>query len=101
MLAESPRRDKLQWEKGLDEQREHRLQREGIFWHDDRLDGLSDDDRLVNGGDVWAATWNLVLFRSAVDFLGQSWCQIPDVLFFPLFFRTVASNDVGYIDIDY
>lgn len=39
-------RQKLKWEKDLDEQREHRLQREGIFWHDATLDGLSDDDRM-------------------------------------------------------
>lgn len=30
----------------MDEQREHRLLREGLFWHDERLDGLSDDDRM-------------------------------------------------------
>ena len=35
----------LKWEKSLDEQREHRLIREGFFYHDSRLDGLSDDDR--------------------------------------------------------
>lgn len=37
---------KLKWQKELNEQTEHRLQREGIFWHDKRLDGLSDDDRM-------------------------------------------------------
>ncbi|CAJ1382624.1 unnamed protein product [Effrenium voratum] len=36
----------IAWEKDLDEQREHRLLREGLFWHDERLDGLSDDDRM-------------------------------------------------------
>jgi len=30
----------------LDPQREHQLLREGIFWHDPTLDGLSDDDRM-------------------------------------------------------
>jgi hypothetical protein len=44
-----PRHQKLKWQKELNEQTEHRLQREGIFWHDKRLDGLSDDDRLVAG----------------------------------------------------
>jgi len=36
----------LAWEKSLDEQREHQLIREGLFWHDEQLDGLSDDDRM-------------------------------------------------------
>ena len=39
------RRKGLAWEKDLDPQREHQLLREGIFWHDPTLDGLSDDDR--------------------------------------------------------
>ena len=39
------RRKGLAWEKDLDPQREHQLLREGIFWHDKTLDGLSDDDR--------------------------------------------------------
>ena len=42
----SPRKNGLAWEKSLDEQREHQLIREGLFWHDEQLDGLSDDDRL-------------------------------------------------------
>ena len=39
-------RQNLGWEKLLDQQKEHRLAREGLFWHDRRLDGLSDDDRM-------------------------------------------------------
>ncbi|CAE7641909.1 unnamed protein product [Symbiodinium pilosum] len=39
-------RQKLKWEQDLDDQREHRLLREGLFYHDDSLNGLSDDDRM-------------------------------------------------------
>lgn len=39
-------REKLAWEKTLDDQREHQMAREGLFYDDERLRGLSDDDRM-------------------------------------------------------
>mmetsp|Transcript_24106 Transcript_24106/g.56747 ORF Transcript_24106/g.56747 Transcript_24106/m.56747 type:complete len:516 (+) Transcript_24106:135-1682(+) len=39
-------REKLAWEKRLDDQREHQMSREGLFHDDARLRGLSDDDRM-------------------------------------------------------
>eukprot|EP00440_Ansanella_granifera_P001451 gb/GFBE01001562.1/.p1 GENE.gb/GFBE01001562.1/~~gb/GFBE01001562.1/.p1 ORF type:complete len:504 (+),score=112.24 gb/GFBE01001562.1/:1-1512(+) len=33
------------WQKELDPEYEHRMKREGAFWHDPALDGLSDNDR--------------------------------------------------------
>ena len=39
-------RQNLAFERHFEQQNEHRLVREGLFWHDERLDGLSDDDRM-------------------------------------------------------
>ena len=87
----SSRHKNLQWEKKLDEQREHRLQREGVFWHDATLDGLSDDDRRV------FFPWKCRLASESSNFFGSAVVGsklVPDV-FVSEVFRVLASNYVG------